>query len=803
MKDIDEFFIPAELTDEVSILPILSIEEETNVNDAELPDELPILTLRNAILFPHTLIPITVGRDKSVKLIRETLEGNKLLGAVTQLDPNVDDPKPGELFKFGCLARILKVIEMPDGGLTAILHGHSRIEILEITSEQPYLKAKVKHIKDQGIKASNPDFAALTGTIKDAALQVIKLSPNIPQEANFAIKNIDNIEFLINFIASNIDIESVSEKLALLSEGNLKARGIKLLELLNGQIEILKIKDDIRQKVRREIDQQQREYYLNNQLKTIQDELGMNSSDKEIEELRKRASTKEWPVEVAEAFEKELQKLDRTNPHSPDFSIQLNYVQYLVDLPWYETTKDQLNLKKVKKVLDKDHYGLEQIKERILEYISVIKLRGNMKSPILCLYGPPGVGKTSLGRSVARALGRSYGRISLGGLHDEAEIRGHRRTYIGAMLGRIIQTIKKCKSSNPLIILDEIDKVGNDHRGDPASALLEVLDPEQNVSFHDNYLDLDYDLSKVLFITTANNIGTIHPALRDRMELIPISGYLLDEKQHIAKDYLLPKQLEAHGLKSDQLKLSTKNIQLIINEYTRESGVRTLDKQLAKLARSIAKKIAFEEPYNVTPSEEDLRKIFGLSMHNPESQEGTDVSGVATGLAWTENGGEVLFVEASLNEGKGALAITGNLGDVMKESAIIALQYLKAHASSIKQDVKKMAKWDVHIHVPQGAIPKDGPSAGITIVCAIASAFMKRPLRKKVAMTGEMTLRGKVLPVGGIKEKILAAKRAGIKNIILSLDNKRDVEEIKPEYVKGLSFTYVRNINEVLEFVLG
>ena len=802
MKNIDELFIPQTMVEEIEEIPVI-IDDEPNMGDVELPTVLPLLTLRNAILFPHTLIPITVGREKSVKLIKEALEGTKLLGAVTQLDPNVDDPKSSELFRYGCLARILKIIEMPDGGLTAILHGHHRIEILEIISEKPYLRAKVKYLKEKGTKTPhNNNFTAITGAIKDAALQIIKLSPSMPQEAAFAVKNIDDIEFLINFIASNIDLETIDEKLTLLAEGNLEKRGIKLLELLNKQIEILKIKDDIRQKVRKEIDQQQREYYLNNQLKTIQDELGMNSSGKEVEELRRQERTKEWPQEVADAFEKEIKKLEHTNPHAPDYSLLLNYLQYLVELPWKETTKDKLNLTQVKKVLDKDHYGLEQIKERILEYISVIKLRGNMKSPILCLYGPPGVGKTSLGRSVARALGRRFGRISLGGLHDEAEIRGHRRTYIGAMPGRIIQTIKKCKSSNPLIILDEIDKVGSDHRGDPAAALLEVLDPEQNVSFHDNYLDLDYDLSKVLFITTANNIGSIHPALRDRMELIPVSGYIIEEKKHIAKDYLLPKQLEAHGLKSSQLKLSAKNLQLIINEYTHESGVRTLDKQLAKLSRAIAKKIAFGEKYNVTPTEEDIRKIYGLPLHQPDVQDANTISGVATGLAWTENGGEVLFVESSLCEGKGALATTGNLGDVMKESAVIAMQYLRAHADLIRQDVKRMAKWDAHIHVPQGAIPKDGPSAGITIVCSLASAFMKKPLRKDVAMTGEMTLRGKVLPVGGIKEKILAAKRVGIKSIVLSIENRRDVEDVKPEYVKGLHFVYVHNIREVLEFVL-
>jgi ATP-dependent Lon protease len=630
MKDIDDFFTQTALTEEIDILPVLNLEDRSDINDVELPTDLPILTLRNAILFPHTLIPITVGRDKSIKLIRDAAEGTKLLGAVTQIDQNIDDPKPDQLCKFGCLARILKVIEMPDGGITAILHGYNRIELVEMVTEHPYLRAKVRYLKDVDVKSTDPNFSAMIGAIKDAALQIIKLSPHMPQEASFAIKNIDSIEFLINFIASNIDVENATDKLVLLEESSLKKRGVKLLELLNNQIEFLKIKDDIRQKVRKDIDQQQREYYLNNQLKTIQDELGMNSSDKEVGVLRKRAAEKAWPQEVATAFEKELQKLERSHPHSPDWGIQLNYLQYLVDLPWNETTKDKLNLRHVKKILNEDHYGLEQIKERILEYIAVIKLKGNMKSPILCLYGPPGVGKTSLGRSVARAMGRSFGRISLGGLHDEAEIRGHRRTYIGAMPGRIIQTIKKCKSSNPLIILDEIDKVGTDHHGDPASALLEVLDPEQNVSFHDNYLDLDYDLSKVLFITTANNISTIHSALRDRMELIPLSGYLAEEKQRIAKDYLLPKQLEAHGLKTDQLILSEENIRLIIDDYTRESGVRLLDKQLAKISRTIAKKIASKEKYRVEPTSEDIRKILGLPLHHPDMVDSNPIPGVAT-----------------------------------------------------------------------------------------------------------------------------------------------------------------------------
>ena len=799
--DITKLLLTSSISEEVNIFPILNVDETQELGEHELPADLPILTLRNAILFPHTLIPITVGREKSASLIRDVYQGNgRLLGAVTQLNSETEDPGMEDLFRFGCLARILKIIEMPDGGLTAILHGYSRIELKEITTSHPYLRAKVKYLKDKKIKEDDPDFTALTGAIKDAALQIIQLSPNMPREASFAIKNIEGLEFLVNFIASNVEIENVDEKLTLLSQPKLKERGFSLLKLLNKQIEILQIKDDIRQKVRKEIDQQQREYYLNNQLKTIQDELGMNTNNSDAEELKNKAKNKDWPQEVAASFAKELQRLERSHPHAPDYQIQLSYLQYLVELPWNETTQDNLNLKHARKILNEDHYGLDQVKERILEHLAVLKLKGDMKSPIICLYGPPGVGKTSLGRSIARALGRKLGRISLGGLHDEAEIRGHRRTYIGAMPGRIIQTIKKCKTSNPLIILDEIDKVGKDFHGDPASALLEILDPEQNVNTHDNYLDLDYDLSKVLFITTANNIGTIHPALRDRMELIPISGYLADEKQYIASGYLLHKQLEAHGVKPEQLKLDKKAIHLIIDEYTRESGVRTLDKQIAKIVRHTAKKIALGEGYDIQPKAEEIRKILGLPLHRSDAAEG-NISGVVTGLAWTENGGEILFVETSLSQGKGTLSTTGNLGEVMKESAVIALQYLKAHADILNLTTQEMANWDVHVHVPEGAIPKDGPSAGITIVSALASAFMKKPVRPYMAMTGEMTLRGKVLPVGGIKEKILAAKRSGVKHIVLSHENKRDIEEIKAEYIKGLDFIFVKDIKEVLDYI--
>lgn len=785
----------------LNIVPIMNVEGSSNTDDIELPQTLPILALRDAVLFPGTIMPITVGREKSIKLVKTLYKTTKIIGTVTQKDVKVEDPKRNDLFDIGTSAKILKIIELPDGTMTALLQGIKRFKLIDIIGSEPYLIGIVEHIGEKSPKKNDPDMDALSESIKDAAMYILKLSPHLPQEVGFAVKNIEGYEFLTNFIASTLEIEKLTDKIDILSESNLKKRAYKLLEVLNKQIEILKIKDDIQQKVKNEIDQQQREYYLNNQLKTIQEELGMGSSSIDSELLREKAKNKKWPEKVAAAFEKELGKLDKMNTNSPDYSVQLNYIEFILDLPWDEMTKDNLDLKNAQKILDKDHFGLEKVKERIIEYLAVLKLKGNMKSPIICLYGPPGVGKTSLGKSIAKALERKYGRISLGGLHDESEIRGHRKTYIGAMPGRIIDTIKKTGSSNPVIVLDEIDKVSSDFKGDPASALLEVLDPEQNTAFHDNYLDIDYDLSKVLFITTANNVGTISPALRDRMEMISVSGYLAEEKYHIAKDHLIPKQIDAHGLKSSQMKLSKEAIETIINEYTRESGVRNLDKQIAKIARHIAMEIAMNDKTPETISATDVKNILGLPTNMHDMQKGNEAPGVVTGLAWTETGGEILFVECSLSKGKGMLSSTGNLGDVMKESTIIAYQYIKAHPELLGITSKDIAGKDIHIHVPEGAIPKDGPSAGITMVSAMASAFKRKSVKHKIAMTGEMTLRGKILPVGGIKEKILAAKRAGINTIVLSAENERDIKEIKEVYTKGLTFHYVTTMEDVLKFI--
>ena len=787
--------------DDVNIIPVMSFEGNQEIRDINMPDTLPILALRNAVLFPDTIIPITVGREKSVKLVRDVYSKDKILGAVAQKDARVEDPSPEDLFETGTLARIIKIIEMPDGGTTIILQGIKRFKILDILFTKPYFTASVKYLEEEISKRASKELDAIASSIKDNALQIIKLSPNLPQEAAFAIKNIEGHSFLVNFIASSMEIENPLDKMSLLRENKLKQRALKLLELLNKHIDLLKIKDDIQQKVRTEIDQQQREYYLNNQLKTIQEELGINNNIQEFNDLRQMAIDKLWPKYVAETFDKELQKLERTNPNSPDYNIQLSYVKFLIELPWNETSQDNLDLPHAKKILDQDHFGLEQVKERIIEHLAVLKLKGDMKSPILCLYGPPGVGKTSLGKSIAKALGRKYGRISLGGLHDESEIRGHRRTYIGAMPGRIINAIKKSGTSNPLIVLDEIDKVSSDFRGDPASALLEVLDPEQNTTFHDNYLDLDYDLSKVLFLTTANNIQSIHPALRDRMEMINVSGYLAEEKRYIAKDHLLPKQRESHGLTKDQLKISSKGLDTIIDEYTRESGVRGLDKQIAKIARVTAKKIAFNEELSPILGSAEVREILGIPTNQHDMQKGNEAPGVVTGLAWTQNGGEILFIECSTSKGKGNLSSTGNLGDVMKESSVIAYQYLKSHPDLLGMTHKEFIERDLHIHVPEGAIPKDGPSAGITMVSAMASALMKKKTRSGIAMTGEITLRGRLLPVGGIKEKILAAKRAGIKTILLSEENEKDIKEIKEIYIKGLEFKFFKTIQEVLDFI--
>ena len=800
---IDSAFLADPTDENTSFIPIsISADDDNRIEEQPDSNTIPVLALRNAVLFPGVLIPITVGRDKSIRLVREVYKGSKILGAVAQLDASEENPDIANLYKIGTLARILKIIEMPDGAITAVLQGTHRFEIEEAVENESYLMAKVKYLKEEKPAQPDADYEAIADAIKDLALKIIRLSSHLPQEASIAIKNIESKSFLINFVASNAEFSKLSEKQELLEISPLKDRGYKLLEILNKEIQVLEIKDDIQRKVRSEIDQQQREYYLNQQMKTIQDELGGSPADQEIEEFRKRAEQKKWSKEAEEHFSKEIEKLERMSPHAAEFSMQVTYLQLMLDLPWNEYTEDQLDIDHAQHVLDEDHYGLDQVKERILEHLAVIKLKGDLKSPIICLYGPPGVGKTSLGKSIARALGREYGRISLGGLHDEAEIRGHRKTYIGAMPGRIIQTIKRSKSSNPVIILDEIDKVGKDFRGDPSSALLEVLDPEQNSAFHDNYLDVDYDLSKVLFITTANDISTINSALRDRMEMINMSGYLVEEKIQIAKRHLVPKQMEAHGIPEGSIELHEDVLEQIADSYTRESGVRALDKEVAKLMRYYAKQIAAGNKFGKVASKEDIRKILGVPRFLKDEYEGNDFAGVVTGLAWTQVGGEILVVETSLSHGKGRLTITGNLGDVMKESATIALEYIKSHAEQIGINPDIFEKWDLHLHVPEGAIPKDGPSAGITMATAIASVFTQRKVKRNIAMTGEITLRGKVLPVGGIKEKILAAKRAGIKDLILSEDNRKDISEIKDIYIKGLRFHYVHTVSDVLDIAL-
>ena len=692
---------------------------------------------------------------------------------------------------------------MPDGALTAVLQGIRRFRIVQIIAEDPYIIGTIENIPDIFPAKDDKDIKALSDSIKESALRIVKYSSSFAAESEFAIKNIDSFEFLTNFIASTLDNEVVADKIKLLMESDIKQRAYKLLAVLSKQIEILKIKDDIQQKVKSEMDQQQREYYLNNQLKTIQEELGMSGNSKDVSDLAKKASKKDWPEYAKKEFDRGISRLEKMNPNTPDYNVELNYLEFLVGLPWNETTKDNLDLKHAQQVLDEDHYGLEKIKERIVEFLAVLKLRGNMKSPIICLYGPPGTGKTSLGKSIARALGRKYQRISLGGLHDESEIRGHRKTYIGAMAGRIMQAINRAGTSNPVIVLDEIDKVSNDYHGDPSSALLEVLDPEQNTTFHDNYLDIDYDLSRVLFITTANNTTTIQAALKDRMEMIPLSGYLAEEKFHIATGYLVPKQMKEHGLKDGQLALTEDAINEIIDEYTRESGVRQLDKQIAKIARHQAMKVAMNEKVPKKIEVKDVKEILGLPTNQHELQKDNEAPGVVTGLAWTEMGGEILFVECIRSEGKGMLSTTGNLGDVMKESATIAYQWLKANPKILGMTTQQLKKYDLHVHVPEGAIPKDGPSAGITMVSAMASALTGKKVKSKIAMTGEMTLRGKVLPVGGIKEKILAAKRAGVTTIVLSQDNRKDIAEIKPIYIKGLKFKYVKTIDEVIQFIFS
>ena len=799
MKDIFNEMLTPPGGAEVSIIPVMQGDALMKLNESELPDSLPILALRNAVLFPGSVFPITIGREKSIRLIEDAEKNNAFIGAVPQNDLSIEDPRKEDLYAYGTVAKIVKTLEMPDGTITAILQGFKRFEIDSIVEYEPYMLGRVRY-QDDFVPENDNKTKMIAESLKEKATLLIRMSGMVAREAATAIKSIDNFEFLVNFIATTIEVENFMDKVELLQFGDLRTRAMELLSVLDTQLELQKIKQEINQKVKTEIDQQQREYYLNNQLKTIQEELGMDDVE-EFTQLRARAEEKLWSPAVQLIFEKEMAKLERYNPSSPDYSIQYNYIQFMLDLPWGEISNDNLDLKNAKKVLDEDHFGLDSVKERIIEYLAVLKLKGDMKSPILCLYGPPGVGKTSLGKSIARALGRKYVRIALGGVHDESEIRGHRKTYVGALPGRILNGINRAGTSNPVIVLDEVDKLSSDFKGDPSSALLEVLDPEQNTAFHDNYLDIDYDLSNVLFITTANNIDTIQPALKDRMEMINVSGYLAEEKIEIAKNYLVPKQLDEHGLEKGQLKFDKTTLAKIIDEYTRESGVRGLEKQIAKVARVTAKKIALEEEYPKTIKKDHLREYLGLPTNSHDIQKGNEAPGVVTGLAWTQMGGEILFIESSVSKGKGVLSMTGNLGDVMKESAQIAFQYLKAHPELTGLSYEEFMEKDIHVHVPEGAVPKDGPSAGITMVSSMVSAYRQKKVKSGIAMTGEMTLRGRVLPVGGIKEKILAAKRSGIHTIVISEENRKDVEDIKEIYIKGLTFVYVKNIQEVIDFI--
>ncbi|MBY0244812.1 MAG: endopeptidase La [Sphingobacteriaceae bacterium] len=789
------------INEDTEFFPLMSLRDEDEMNSEETPEVLPILPLRNTVLFPGVVIPITVGRDKSIKLIKEAYnKGNKIIGVVSQINVNVEDPTFDDLNKVGTVAHIIKMLQMPDGNTTVIIQGKQRFNLVSEVQSDPYMKAVISKF-DETKEKTDKEFKALIASIKEMSLQIIQLSPNIPSEAAIALKNIESTSFLINFISSNMNAD-VADKQKMLEMQSLKERALMVMELLTVELQMSELKNQIQSKVRVDLDKQQRDYFLNQQLKTIQEELGGNGSEAEMENLEKRAKSKKWGDTIAAFFKKELEKLGRMNPSAPDYSIQLNYLELLLDLPWNDFTKDNFDLKRAQKILDKDHFGLEKVKKRIIEYLAVLKLKANMKAPIICLVGPPGVGKTSLGKSIAKALNRKYVRMALGGVRDEAEIRGHRKTYIGAMPGRIIQSLKKAGSGNPVFVLDEIDKVGSDFRGDPSSALLEVLDPEQNFAFNDHYVEADYDLSNVLFIATANSLNTLHPALLDRMEIIEVNGYTIEEKVEIGKKYLLPKQLEQHGMTAKNVAIKPAVFEKIVEDYTRESGVRSLDKKIGSLVRGIATKIAMEESYNANISAEDVETILGTPIYDKDYYENNAVAGVVTGLAWTSVGGDILFIEASLSPGKGKLTLTGNLGDVMKESAIIALAYLRAHAQLFDIDVKLFDQWDVHIHVPAGATPKDGPSAGITMLTALTSAFTQRKVKANLAMTGEITLRGKVLPVGGIKEKILAAKRANIKEIILCKNNKKDILEIKESYIKDLTFHYVSEMSEVIELAL-
>jgi len=790
-----------EFDSEAELIPLLTPEDEEEMNNEELPDSLAILPLRNTVLFPGVVIPISAGRDKSIKLINDANAAGKVIGVVAQINEEDEDPSFDEINKIGTVARILRVLKMPDGNVTVILQGKKRFALTEIISEEPYLKAKIKSVPEKRPAKKDSEFGAIIESVKELAIKIINESPNIPSEATFAIKNIGSPSFLINFVSSNMNL-SVKEKQDLLSINGLKERALETLRIMNVELQKLELKNDIQSKVRFDLDQQQREYFLHQQMKTIQEELGGVSQEEEMDEMSQKAKTKKWDEKTQKHFEKELSKMRRMNPQAPDFGIQRNYLELFLELPWGEYSKDNFDLKHAQKILDKDHFGLEDVKKRMIEHLAVLKLRNDMKSPILCLTGPPGVGKTSIGRSVAEALGREYVRISLGGLRDEAEIRGHRKTYIGAMPGRIIQSLKKAGTSNPVFVLDEIDKLSSSHSGDPSSALLEVLDPEQNNAFYDNFLEMGYDLSKVMFIATSNNMSAIQPALIDRMEVIKMSGYTIEEKVEIARKHLFPKQLIENGLKPKDLTIGKKQLEKIVEGYTRESGVRGLENKIAKIVRNAAKSVAMEEEYNKKVTDEDIIKVLGVPRLERDKYENNEVAGVVTGLAWTSVGGDILFIESLLSPGKGSMTITGNLGTVMKESATIALEYIKANAELMGLNPELLSKYNIHLHVPEGATPKDGPSAGIAMLTSLVSLFTQKRVKKNLAMTGEITLRGKVLPVGGIKEKILAAKRANIKEIILCHENKSDIDEIKPEYLEGLTFHYVKEMSEVLDLAI-
>ena len=790
-----------DINEDAELIPLMTPEDEEAMNKEELPEILPILPLRNTVLFPGVVIPITAGRDKSIKLINETNKGNKIIGVVSQIDENIEDPELKDINKVGTVAKILRVLKMPDGNTTIILQGQKRFEVNEIITSIPYMTATIKEVPEAKPATENEEFKAIIDSIKEKSLQIIKNSPNIPSEAAFAIKNIESSSFLINFVSSNLNV-TVGDKQKLLEISDLKDRALETLRFMEIELKKLSLRIDIQSKVESDISQQQREYFLHQQMKTIQEELGGNTSEEEIEEMRLISKKKIWNQEVSKHFDKELAKLQRMNPQVAEYGIQRNYLELYLDLPWEEYSVDKFDLKRARKILDRDHFGLDDVKKRIIEYLAVLKLRNDMKSPILCLYGPPGVGKTSLGKSIAEALGRKYVRMSLGGLRDESEIRGHRKTYIGAMPGRILKNVKKAATGNPVFVLDEIDKLSMGSQGDPSSAMLEVLDPEQNNSFYDNFLEVGYDLSKVMFVATSNSLGTIQPALRDRMEIINVSGYTIEEKVEIAKRHLLPKQLLDHGLTNRDLKLGKPQLEKIIEGYTRESGVRGLEKQIAKMVRFAAMKIAMEENYIVKISNEQIIEILGAPKLERDKYENNDVAGVVTGLAWTRVGGDILFIESIISKGKGLLTLTGNLGKVMKESATIAMEYIKANADLLGLSADVFKKYNVHIHVPEGATPKDGPSAGVTMLTSLVSLYTQRKVKRSIAMTGEITLRGKVLPVGGIKEKILAAKRAHIKEILLCEENKRDIEEIKPEYIKGLKFHYVKDMSQVIDIAL-